>query len=322
MILIVTNKHDHTADFLILELKKRRADYLRFNTEDFPQRVRVVWRISNAGLSGYFLFPRTRLPFEDIRSVWYKRPVTPLPSTEIEDPAAIEFALDESQAALDGVWRSLNCFWVSDPDNLRRAEFKLYQLKVAAELGFQLSPTLLTNYPEEAETFYRETKGMLVYKPLRHAQIVRREEVGLIYTNPVNSNVATELCNVAYAPALLQQYVPKLVDVRAIVIGTKVFAAEIHSQDRNDSQHDWRHADAARLRHESHKLPMEIESKCVTLVKTLGLVFGAVDLILTPNNEYIFLEINPNGQWAWIQQLCPHIPLRETLADLLISCQV
>jgi hypothetical protein len=322
MILIVTNKQDYTADFLILELKKRRADYLRFNTEDFPQRVQVVWRISDAGLSGYFLFPKARLPFDDIRSVWYRRPVPPLPSAEIDDPAAFEFVLDESRASLDGVWRSLNCFWVSDPDNLKRAEFKLYQLKIAAEVGFQLSPTLLTNYPEEAEIFYRVNKEMVVYKPLRHAQIVRREEVGLIYTNPVDSNAAAELSNVAYAPVLLQQYVRKLVEIRAIVIGTKVFAAEIHSQNCNDSRHDWRHGDAARLHHEPHILPMEIESKCVTLVKTLGLVFGAIDLILTPNNKYIFLEINPNGQWAWVQQLCPHIPLRETLADLLISCQV
>jgi glutathione synthase/RimK-type ligase-like ATP-grasp enzyme len=54
------------------------------------------------------------------------------------------------------------------------------------------------------------------------------------------------------------------------------------------------------------------------LVKKLGLEFGALDLIVTPDNEYVFVEINPNGQWAWIQQLCPEIPMRETLTDLLI----
>ncbi len=54
-------------------------------------------------------------------------------------------------------------------------------------------------------------------------------------------------------------------------------------------------------------------------MKALGLNFGAIDMILTPAGEYVFLEINPNGQWAWIQQLRPEIPLRETLADLLIE---
>ncbi len=98
-----------------------------------------------------------------------------------------------------------------------------------------------------------------------------------------------------------------------------VFAVEIHSQEDVDSQFDWRRGETARLRHELHVLPPAVEVQCVTLVRALGLAFGAIDLILTPDGEYVFLEINPNGQWAWIQQLRPEIPLRETLAEILIN---
>lgn len=319
MIIIVTNRQDHTADFLILELQRRQVDYVRFNTEDFPQHVQVVWQIDDTGLSGCFSFPKAQVDFKDIRSVWYRRPVPPMPSADIDDPVAYEFALAESQASLNGIWRSLDCFWVSHPDNLRKAEFKLYQLKVAAQVGFQLWPTMVTNSPETAQAFYHDQDGRVVYKPLRRGRLVRGESVSLIYTNPIGPCEAESLGRVMYAPSLFQKYVPKHVEIRVTGIGNKVFAVEIHSQDRADSRHDWRRGDTAHLRHGLHLLRFDVESKCVALVRALGLAFGAIDLILTPEGEYVFLEINPNGQWAWIQQLCPEIPLRETLADLLIS---
>ncbi len=319
MIVIVTNRQDHTADFLILELQKRQADYVRFNTEDFPQQVQVVWRMSDVKLDGCFSFPKVRVNFKDIHSVWYRRPVPPVPSAEIEDPVAYEFALAESQASLDSIWRSIDCFWVSHPDNLRKAEFKLYQLKVAAQVGFRLWPTILTNNPEAAQTFYCDQGGKIVYKPLRRGRLVRDQKVSLIYTNPVAPTEAEELSRVIYTPSLFQRYVPKRVEIRVTVIGTKVFAVEIHSQDRADTHHDWRRGDTSKLLHKLHSLPSDVETKCLALVRALGLAFGAIDLVLTPGNEYVFLEINPNGQWAWIQQLCPEIPLRESLADLLIN---
>ena len=74
--------------------------------------------------------------------------------------------------------------------------------------------------------------------------------------------------------------------------------------------------------HQYHALPSEIASQCVSLTHSLGLASGAIDLVLTPGGDYVFLEINPNGQWAWIQQLCPDIPLRESLANLLESAEL
>ena len=319
MIIIVTNRQDFTADFLILELQKRHVDYVRFNTEDFPQHVQIVWRIDATGLDGYFSFPKAHVDFKDVHSVWYRRPVPPVPSPGINDPVAQEFALTESKASLNGIWRTLDCFWVSHPDSLKKAEIKLYQLKIAAQIGFRVWPTILTSNPEAAIAFYRGQDSKVVYKPLQGGRLVRGENVSLIYTNPVDLSQAENLDRVAYTPSLLQKYVPKHVEVRVTVIGHKAFAVEIHSQDFTDTQHDWRRGDTARLHHEPHSLPPEIESMCVALVKALGLAFGAIDLVLTPEGEYVFLEINPNGQWAWIQQLCPEIPLRETLADLLID---
>src|SRR5689334_14207097 len=118
MILIVTNRQDQTADFLILELKSREADYVRFNTEDFPRSVFLNWKIRDGFLNGYLTFPKKQIDLGDIKSVWYRRPVLPIPDAEILDPEAQNLIIEESQASLEGFWRTLTCFWVSDPDNL------------------------------------------------------------------------------------------------------------------------------------------------------------------------------------------------------------
>lgn len=317
MILIVTNKQDYTADFLVLELKRRGADYIRFNTEDFPERVQINWTIGSDVQKGYFLFPKRRVDFFGITSVWYRRPSLPIPSTKIGDPAAYEFAQAESQALFGGLWRCLECFWVSHPDALQKAEFKLYQLQTARNLGFSIPSTIVTNSIEEAQAFYDGHQGEIIYKPLRRGRLNRVDGVSLIFTNPVGADEARHFNSVKAAPSLFQTYIPKKFEVRVTVIGEQVFAVAIYSQNSPESRHDWRRGTTAALVHALHRLPDDVEAKCRELVQSMSLAFGAIDLILTPDGRYIFLEINPNGQWAWLQQLLPDLPLRERLADLL-----
>jgi len=49
---------------------------------------------------------------------------------------------------------------------------------------------------------------------------------------------------------------------------------------------------------------------------SLGLVFGALDFVVTPDGQWIFLEINPNGQWFWIERQTG-MPISTALAELL-----
>jgi glutathione synthase/RimK-type ligase-like ATP-grasp enzyme len=71
--------------------------------------------------------------------------------------------------------------------------------------------------------------------------------------------------------------------------------------------------------HEPYTLPEEIESKCFELVRQLGLNFGCIDMILTPDNHYVFLDINPTAaQWLWVEQLTG-LSISEAMADLLIT---
>jgi glutathione synthase/RimK-type ligase-like ATP-grasp enzyme len=201
---------------------------------------------------------------------------------------------------------------------IRRAELKASQLRIAAGLGFALPPTLFTNDPQEFLEFYREHNGRVVSKlpgPAfirlagatfnRYTQIVSRRDIG--YADAIR-----------FSPVLFQAYVPKQVELRVTVVGQQVFAAEIHSQQSNHTKHDWRRYDDFETPHYPHDLPRDVSRLCVQLVERLGLCYGAIDLILTPENEYVFLEINPNGQYLWIETLTG-LPISDALCDLLAT---
>ena len=119
------------------------------------------------------------------------------------------------------------------------------------------------------------------------------------------------------APLVIQEYVPKSLEVRATVVGSQVFAAAIHSQQSQRARHDWRHYDFDKTPHEAHTLPEGVSSLCIQLVQSLSLNFGAIDLVLTPDGRYVFLEINPSGQWLWIEELTD-LPIGDAIADCLL----
>jgi len=269
------------------------------------------------GMEGRFLFHTGVLPFADVKSVWFRRPVDPVPSPDLDEPSR-NFVVSESRALLEGVWPCLDCLWVSRPDRVRAAERKPFQLKTAIELGFKIPPTIITSLPETVTNF-SDSHQEIIYKPMSSARILDKDSAKSIFTTRIDSLQPNDLVGLAFAPCLFQEHVEKECDIRVTVIGKLCLTVAIHSQGNADSKVDWRRVGAQELHHEVHRLPEDIEKKCLSLVRILGLEFGAIDFILTKTGEYIFLEINPNGQWAWIQQLCPGIPLRETLADLLLS---
>lgn len=118
------------------------------------------------------------------------------------------------------------------------------------------------------------------------------------FTNVVPQNLIDQLEDFDLTPCIFQRNIPKKYEIRVTVIGEKVFAAAVYSQSDEEAKIDWRRK---RLVFKEVQLPAEIENLCVQILKELNLGFGAIDLIKTPEGEYVFLEINPNGQWVWIE---------------------
>ena len=155
-----------------------------------------------------------------------------------------------------------------------------------------------------------------------YVKSIKKHAVGVVRINRYTLVVSTR--DVGYAgalrrgPVIFQAYVPKRLELRVTVVGSAVFAAEIHSQHTRRTRHDWRRYDHYQTPLGRHALPDDVAGRCRRLVAELGLCYGAIDLILTPDGRYVFLEINPNGQYLWIEE-ATGLPISDALCDLLMA---
>jgi hypothetical protein len=309
MLLVVTNRDDLTADGVIVELRRRGADFLRFNTEDYPVAAMLRWTAE--GESALRVGGR-EFDAAEVDTVWYRRPVPPVLPDGLDDDLR-DWATREAQEALDGLWRTLPARWVNHPDNDARAECKPEQLRTARRLGLTVPATLITNDPDAASEF--AAANPIVCKPLYDGLVSWAGQEQLFWTTSLDAQAVRELVDLGPEPYLLQREVTKEADIRVTVFGEHVFAVAIRGP--YGAPVDWRRTSLDDLQHEPFSLPDDVSERCLSLVQHYDLRFAAIDLALT-DRGYEFFELNPNGQWAWLEDETG-LPLRATMADLLLS---
>ncbi|HEV2567958.1 MvdC/MvdD family ATP grasp protein [Sphingomonas sp.] len=314
MILLVTNKRDITSDFVVLELKRRGADFVRLNTEDLPSAS--VTFTPDQGWT-FHLSDGVALPLNSVPAAYYRRPGAPLPS-EDADEATTEYVSAEWSAVLRSLWNALEGRWLSSPFAILRAEDKPRQLSAASELGFRVPSTLISNVVDEVIPF--SERRACIGKPLR-TNLIGSDEAGkVIFTSRLRELRGEDPKAIQLAPIIIQEEVLKRRDLRVTVVGSQVFAAAIESQEQLETSVDWRKGSRTDLAHHAVELPEHEANLCVELTRHLGLRFGAIDLIEDVHGQLWFLEINPNGQWAWIERRTG-LPISSAIVDLLLERQ-
>jgi glutathione synthase/RimK-type ligase-like ATP-grasp enzyme len=118
------------------------------------------------------------------------------------------------------------------------------------------------------------------------------------------------------APVIFQEYVPGGVDLRITMVGDRIFPAVIRATDE-DRRVDFRMR-VGRSTMDSFSLPEGIADKLRLLIDRLGLVYGAIDMRLTPEGEYYFLEINTAGEFLFVEDRTG-MPISRAVADWLAS---
>jgi hypothetical protein len=320
MILILTEELDPHADHVTQMLEARGASWTRFNPADFPVKASLTLGYTpNGQMRSCLRLGETQIELTQLQSVWTRRPRLPVPHEHIRDAAARALVSEECMNFVRDVWNALPCPWLpGQPAAIHRAQLKASQLRVAGELGLELPPTLITNRPEEFLDFYRQHDGHIISKLAGFAFDRAVGDTFGRYTEVVSKRSVGYAAALQYCPMILQAYVPKRLELRITVVGRKVFAAEIHSQHTHHTRYDWRRYDLSRTPHYTHDLPPEVEERCLRLVERLELCYGAIDMILTPDGRYVFVEINPNGQYLWIEQETG-LPISAAICDLLMG---
>lgn len=313
MILIVSDRKDIQAYYVMVELDTLGIAHSLFNVADFPTKSSVSQVLGNTSdHCSITVDGGSIIRASDVTAVWYRKPDPPKMRQDI-DPDEREFTFHEIHSGVQGLYDALgHARWMNPIEQVRISSNKLKQLRLAARLGMQIPRTIFTNDEREARKFVDSIDCKVVYKPIGGRYLGTRsgpwEELVVtreIYTTLLDeSTIDAGLQRLSMCPALLQQHIEKALDIRVTVVGDKAFSAEIHSQTTPETTIDWRRGkDPSALEHKAHELPPHVERQCLDLVKSLALTFGAIDLVKGKDGRYYFLEINPNGQYGWVEDL-------------------
>jgi glutathione synthase/RimK-type ligase-like ATP-grasp enzyme len=307
--LVITREDDPHADLVVRALATIGDECIRLNPTAFPRNISLTISIDCEAVRHRLLCGRRHASLSAVRTVWWRQPDAPSVRGRTQRDAR------EVYCALDSLWLLLaDRFWVNPYPSYQAARCKPYQLHVAREVGFDVPPTLVTNEPAEALRFFEACGGDVIFKTFEVCQ--RFGDGRRIYTSRVTAkDLEDRSAEITLSPCQFQQHIAKQTELRVTVIGDEIFAAEISTGTGEPLPLDWRRR-PAEIVCRAFDLPRSLASMVRNLVGRLGLVFGCIDFVQAADGRLLFLEINPSGQWYWIEQRTGQ-PLLEAMVRLI-----
>jgi len=307
-VLIISNKFDFATDYVTITLHELKIPYLRINRDEISNYA-VNLFLENEELYIDIEKKSFVISNKTLKAIYCRAP-TFIRSLDI--PADPENQLHKFQWA--SFIRNLiifeNVLWINNPVATYKSENKLYQLKIARQVGFKIPYTVVSN---DRKLSIIKGKSKYAIKTLDTGLLKIHDKDAFIYTNIVTGSELKK-SKLHSAPVVIQECLSPKIDIRVTVVGNEVFAVKILKQGKK-IEGDWRKIKKEELEYLPVKLPSDINQRCINLVKRLGLVFGAIDLAFA-NGEYYFLEINPTGEWAWLVNSV-NFPIHKEIAFLL-----
>lgn len=320
-VLIITRSDDNESVALVSGAVERKGGrVIRFDTDRYPTEVRLSAyygeggdeRLTLAGDEGEF-------DLREVTAVWHRRLNFGGRLPKTLDAQLRHASVGEARAAAQGMLASLEAFRMDEVRRIRHAENKQLQLQVARRLGLETPRTLTTNDPSAVRAFAESCGGPLVTKMLSSFAVYEGGRELVVFTNPVKPEDLEDLSGLSLCPMTFQEMIPKALELRATVVGDRVMTASIASQSSERAAHDWRR-DGVRMIDEwrPYELPREVEEKILRLMDYFVLNYGAIDIIVTPEGRHVFLEVNPVGEFFWLER-SPGLPVSDAIADTLLG---
>lgn len=318
-VLLVTHSGDNESiEMVSRELSRRRHTPIRLDTDQYPTSVQISSELVGRRSKRWLTAGGRSVDLDQVGALWYRRYYVgfALPD-ELGDtrPACV----DESRRTLYGTIASLNCFQLDSLRSVRRCDHKELQLERARGFGLDVPRTLFTNDAEAVRAFARRVRVPLITKMQHSFAIYRAGEEQVVFTTALSEDDLQALDGLEYSPMTFQEKVPRRLELRATVVGRKVFTASIDAKLLENSGVDWRR-DGLELidAWKPYTLPRAVERSLLRLTKWFGLNYAAADFIVTPEGRHLFLEINAGGEFFWLQRT-PGLPIAQALAEVLTT---
>jgi glutathione synthase/RimK-type ligase-like ATP-grasp enzyme len=318
-VLLVTRSDDNeSVDMVQHALKRHRAKGVRLDTDAYPSTVGISSEFIGRKRKRVLHTERGAVDLERLGAIWYRRFLAGGLLPEALGDLR-EACVDESRRTLYGTLAASRCFHLDTLRAVRRCDHKELQLRKAHDFGLDVPRTLFSNVPADVRRFVKTIKEPVITK-MQHSFAVWRDGLeNVVFTNRISDDDLEHLDGLAFSPMTFQEQLDKRVELRATVVGQRVFTAAVESQVLEGARLDWRKEGLALIdAWKPYRLPTSVERALVKLTTWFGLNYAAADFIVTPSGRHVFLEINAGGEFFWLQRT-PGLPIVEALAEVLVG---
>ncbi len=314
-VVILAQEGDSPTDHIVLELAARGVPVFRADLSWFPQRLWLVAEFRDGRWSGTLSTSTRAVELSEIRSIWYRDPAAFRFPDGMSDVERVH-AHREARLGLGGVLAALPVLWVNHPNRSADAMYKPLQLATAAECGFEVPPTLVTNQAPAVARFAGNAPHGVVGKTFGPNSVTEGGVLKVAYTHRLDADDLGDLRGVDVTAHQIQHWVDKDHEARVVVVGDQVFGVAIRAHN-DRARVDWR-ADFDALTYDLVTVPPQVEKGVRRYMQTLGLHYAAFDFCIDRDGRWVFLEANTAGQYGWLEA-ATNAPISAALVDLLVA---
>lgn len=301
------------------ELEARGQEVVIFETGRFPGEIRLS--LAPTGSTHLHLSDSSQsIPFDCVQAVWSRHldvGLVGLDDLREDHRSAVRV---EASHTLHAALGNLDVFQLDRQSALAATPSQAAQLRLAQSYGFDIPQTLISNDPDEVRRWAADLDATILVKMVDSGSVGFDQGNGYepIYARSLSDSELAQLDGLEWCPMVFQEQIEKRLELRVTVVGSRIFAAAVDSTQSRSGATDWRRDRGLALEFERFDLPEFIEEAVRRLVRRLGLQFSTLDIILTPDNRYVFLEANSVSFYDFVEE-ATGLPISRAVAELLIE---
>jgi ATP-GRASP peptide maturase of grasp-with-spasm system len=314
-ILIASSESDQSTSAVMDWLLYYNSNVIRLNGRIDMSIESINFRDSKINFK--FRINDYLFDLNDIKAFWFRRGYFNFTEKYIHDDSFKEY--------LNVEYTSASKFAIKLLESKCKISFihnkdinKCIQLELAQKLGLKIPETLITTRKSELISFFLKEESLITKSIQGQLSIDEGETLLHLYTSRFTK---TDLENLDenFGLTKFQKEIIKEYEVRSFYFDNKFYSMAIFSQNNEKTQVDFREYDLKTPnRYIRYKLPNKIEKVLRKFMKTLDLLSGSLDLVVDKNGDYIFLEVNPVGQFGMVSIPCNY-NLEKIIAHKLIN---
>jgi len=328
MILILSNNFDPSTSDVINWLDYQDVKWFRINETDKISLINIEIGNSDDSNVAILVNDEQRIDLRNVDAYWYRRGY--LAKSEkwrrfrYTDSNFLQSSIyntlqDDDQNAFEYLHHFLQDNKRNINSYLSGKNNKLYYLSKAVESGFMVPKTIVCTTKAELLSFYNNNAGKIICKSINEGFFFKSDDYKYFSHTNLVKLIEIESASETFFPSLFQRYIEKFIELRIFYCHDKIYSLAIFSQNNATTKIDIKNFDEDLPNREvSFCLPAHMVQKITKFMKNIQLNSGSLDMIITPANEYYFLEVNPVGQYGNVSRSCNY-KIDKFMAEYLIA---